>query len=349
MNLKELSKRLGLSQTTVSRALNGYPEVGEKTKERVLQMAAELNYRPNRFAKSLATGKTGHIGFIYPVERNLLITPLFNEFLGGITKLLVEKDMDLTIMPVLAEEELQAYKNLSRSGRVDGVVLSTPQLNDPRIELINDMGLPFIVHGRTHNTADNTPPTDLPFSYIDIDNKGAFEHATQLLIDMGHERIALVNDDPRFTFAYHRLIGYQAALNSQHISFDPRLVYTVEMTEEQGYQAALRALNRAQPPTAFIASSVILALGIKRAIRHIGEKPGERISVIAHDDELPYLQANKFDPPLTTVASSIAQAGYAVGHSLYSIIESGNRHCHQRLLDVDLIVRGSTGPGPNQT
>ncbi|MEZ5448593.1 MAG: substrate-binding domain-containing protein [Thiolinea sp.] len=344
MNLKELSQKLGLSQTTVSRALNGYPEVGEKTRERVLKTAAEMNYRPNRFAKSLATGKTGHIGIIYPVERNLLLTPLFNEFLGGVTRFLVEKDMDLTIMPVHAEHELQTYQQLAKSGRVDGMILSSPLRRDPRIEHIANIGIPFILHGRLHEQDNDPVDKEMPFSYLDIDNSGAFERATELLINMGHSRIALINDDARFTFAWHRLLGYRTALEAAGIQPDPELIFTVDimMTEENGYQAAMRALKKHPAPTAFLVSSVIMTLGVKRAIRQMGLRPGKDISIITHDDELPYIQAAKFDPPLTTVSSSIAKAGYEITSHLYDIIESGNTVTHKTVLEVDLIVRGST-------
>ncbi|HPQ95670.1 MAG: substrate-binding domain-containing protein [Thiothrix sp.] len=349
MSLKELSRKLGLSQTTVSRALNGYPEVGAKTRERVLKVAAEMNYRPNRFAKSLATGKSGHIGIIFPVERKLLATPLFNEFLAGISQFLVEKDMDLTIMPVKAEQELQAYRALARSGRVDGLILSTPQLNDPRIACLSDLDVPYIMHGRLHPEDTVNDPDHITFPYLDIDNQGAFERATRLLIDMGHENIALVNDDPYFTFAHHRLAGYRAALESSGLKFRPENVYADEMTEERGFHAASTALHKSRPPTAFLASSIILALGIKRAIRETGLRPGRDISIITHDDELPYLQANKFTPPLTAVTSSICRAGYLVASKLHALIESPElcqpasiRKNFQQVLEVDLIVRNST-------
>ncbi len=342
MNLKELSQKLGLSQTTVSRALNGYPEVGEKTRERVLKVAAEMNYRPNRFAKSLATGKTGHIGIIFPVERNLLATTLFNEFLAGVTAFLVEKEMDLTIMPVRGEHELQTYRQLSQSGRVDGVILSTPLVQDPRIEHITDMGMPFIVHGRLHPPGSDKVQTDMPFSYLDIDNKGAFERATQLLLNMGHTRIVLINDDPRFTFAFHRQLGYKTALTAYGIGIRPELIHSVDMTEENGYQAAMQALAQKPRPTAFLVSSLILTLGVKRAIHQHGLELGKDISLITHDDDLPYIQASKFDPPLTTVSSSLAKAGHLIASNLYGIIESGNTRHYQQVLEVDLIVRGST-------
>ena len=121
------------------------------------------------------------------------------------------------------------------------------------------------------------------------------------------------------------------------------------MTEERGFHAASVALRKSRPPTAFLASSIILALGIKRAIRESGLRPGRDVSIITHDDELPYLQANKFNPPLTAVTSSICRAGYLVASKLHTLIESPELYQpasiqknFQQVLEIDLIVRNST-------
>jgi len=342
MNLKELSKKLGLSQTTVSRALNGYPEVGPKTRERVLKAAQEMHYRPNRFAKSLATGKTEHIGLIYPVEHNL-ITPLFNEFLGGVTQKLAESGLDLSIIPTTSQNELETYRSVVASGRVDGLIISTPLTNDPRIDYLVNTQMPFIVHGRTLDANGDENERDTPFSYLDVDNTDAFYRATQLLINMGHKHIALLNGGENFTFAYHRLKGYEKAMAQMELLIQPALIFSrQEMTEINGYQMACQALQMNPRPTAIIASSMILALGIRRAIRDSHFTIGKEMSVVIYDDGLPYLESDKFNPSLTTVYSSIREAGYEITDQLHHIIQSGGKHEVRKLLKADLIVRESS-------
>lgn len=336
MNLKALSERLGLSQTTVSRALNGYPEVGKKTRERVLKMAGELNYKPNRFAKSLATGKTEHIGIIYSIENNL-ITPLFNEFLGGVTEQLAESGLDLSIIPTTAANELETYHNVINSGRADGLIISSPLWDDPRIEFLSETNTPFIVHGRTSNFEDKS------FSFIDVDNFGGFEKATQLLIDMGHKNIALINGNEHLTFAFQRSQGYTSALQNAALPVQKDLILShLDMTEKNGYQATLKVLRQTPRPSAILVSSIILALGTKRAIRELDLTLGEDISLITYDDCLPYLEASEFNPALTTVQSSIRQAGFEITEHLHKIIQSNGQHTIQKIMDVDLIVRNST-------
>ena len=342
MNLKALSEKLGLSQTTVSRALNGYPEVSQKTRERVHKAAEEMNYHPNRFAKSLATGKTEHIGLIYPVEQNL-ITPLFNEFLGGVTQRLVESGVDLSIVPTTSQNELETYRNVVESGRVDGLIVSSPHCDDPRIDYLIESKMPFIVHGRTVSEEWGEDSQNAPFSFLDVDNADAFERATRLLINMGHKNIALLNSDLRYTFAFHRFKGYQQALEQSGLAIKQELVFTrPDMTEINGYEMACQALQSDSCPTAIIASSMILALGIRRAIRDSNLTIGKEVSVIIYDDGLPYLESSKFNPSITTVHSSIRQAGYEITQHLHQIIQSGGKYQVRQLLEVDLIVREST-------
>ncbi|MBK8452342.1 MAG: substrate-binding domain-containing protein [Thiofilum sp.] len=339
MSLKALSQRLGLSQTTISRALNGYPEVNEKTRQRVQEAARELNYRPNPHAKSLATGRTGHIGLILPMEQNLLAEPTFSEFLAGLAYYLNEHHMDITILPVNYDAELDAYTQLALSGRVDGMVISSPLLQDERVARLAQSGFPCVVHGRT--------ACEFPYSYLDIDNKGAFFKATSLLLDLGHERIGLINGDERLTFAHDRHQGYKAALEQHQISYDPALTYSNSgMREEDGFIAVAKMLMLKPRPSAFVMTSMIHALGALRAIRQHGLEPGRDISLIAHDDGLPYLAADKFDPPLTTIYSPIRPAGYEVAQMLQHNIQQNDPLMAkvQRVLEVELVMRSSTRP-----
>ncbi|MEZ5535159.1 MAG: LacI family DNA-binding transcriptional regulator [Thiolinea sp.] len=342
MNLKTLSEKLGLSQTTVSRALNGYPEVSQQTRERVLKAAREVNYSPNRFARSLATGKTGHIGLIYPVEHNL-ITPLFNEFLGGVTQQLVKSGMDLSIIPTTMENELETYRNIVATGRVDGLIVSSPLRKDPRIEYLSSTEMPFIVHGRTCDEDRGESNKHAPFSFLDVDNTGAFYKGTRLLADMGHKYIALLNGNMDFTFAFHRYQGYQQALENAGLPIEQKLIFSREdMTEINGYEMTCAALAIHPRPSAFISSSMILTLGMRRAIRDHNLVIGKDISVISYDDGLPYLESSKLNPALTTVYSSIRRAGYDITEHLHQIILTDRKYEVRKVLDVELIIRGST-------
>ncbi|MGB0867505.1 MAG: LacI family DNA-binding transcriptional regulator, partial [Granulosicoccaceae bacterium] len=153
MNLKKLAQLLDLSPTTVSRALNGFPEVSESTRIRV-QRAAELhNYQPNAKAKGLATGRTNTIGHIIPVsDRHEMVNPIFADFISGASKAYLEARYDMLISLVEDSDEESAYQKIAARGRVDGLIVHGPKVEDARLKLLKGLGLPFVVHGRMINT-----------------------------------------------------------------------------------------------------------------------------------------------------------------------------------------------------
>src|SRR6478609_6732890 len=132
MNLKELSQHLGLSQTTVSRALNGFPEVGEATRQRVIEAAARFRYRPNASARTLATGRASAIGIVINADRNMLVDQLFTDFLAGMAERGAATDTDVIVSSAQGSEE-DAYRRLAQRGSVDAVVLSSPLIEDSRL------------------------------------------------------------------------------------------------------------------------------------------------------------------------------------------------------------------------
>ena len=167
MNLKKLSAHLGLSQTTVSRALNGYPEVSERTRKRVLEAAAEFNYRPNPSAMRLATGRSKSIGLVLPTDDSYIPNPHFTEFLAGVGKVCGNHGYDIVISPVHDDASIDAYAKFANARQVDGVIISGPLLEDPRIHHLQNLGLPFVVHGREAQGTDQ-------YVWLDVDNYGAF-------------------------------------------------------------------------------------------------------------------------------------------------------------------------------
>lgn len=336
IKLKDLSELLGLSQTTVSRALNGYPEVGEKTRARVAQAAREHEYHPNPSAQRLATGRSGTLGIILPAERNLLIEPLFVEYLAGVAETTAETGFDITISTIALRDEALAYRRMARGGRVDGLLLSSPLLNDPRIALLNAHDADFVLHGRIEG--------EMPCAFLDIDNEGAFYAATRLLLDLGHQRIVHFNADQRMTFATHRGRGFQRAMAERGLWRGLESAFESEMQEEEGFRLASLCLARPQPPTAFVCASVLTAMGVMRAARGLGLRIGDDLALVAHDDQLPFLKPEFFDPPLSTTQSSIRNAGRRVSQMLLARISGTPAAELQEIWSPQLVVRASTPP-----
>jgi LacI family transcriptional regulator len=335
-NLKTLSDHLGLSQATVSRALNGYTTVKSATKLRVEEAAKRLNYRPNSSAQRLATGRAGAFGVIVTAGDNMLIDPHFTEFLAGLTRTLAEADIDIVMTAATPENQSATYKRFANSGKVDGFIVSAPRKEDPRIEALLEMNFPFVVHGQCE--------TSKRYSFYDIDNMGAFEKATDYLLQLGHRRIAILNGTPDAMFAIQRNSGYMKAFQTHGAQVLDELMVQDLMTEEVGYGRMKPLLELPNPPTAVLCSSIILALGAQRAIREKGLEIGRDISIISHDDGLSSMKTENFSVPLTVTRSPIRTAGTELASMLRAIVDGSATDPIQRIVPVDLIVRQSTAP-----
>jgi len=342
MNLKELSKNLGLSQTTVSRALNGYPEVSAATRHRVERAAKEFNYHPSTRAKGLATGRALAIGHVIPVStKHEMVNPVFGDFIAGAGETYARNGFEMILSIVDDLNEEQIYRSLKSRRAVDGVIVHGPRIDDPRIALLTSLELPFAVHGQvTH--------CDLPYTFLDVNNHEAFEQATDYLFDLGHRRIALVNGLETMDFAHRRRTGYEASLTAHGIAIDPALMCSGEMTEVIGYETASNLLAQDDAPTAFVCSSLISALGVRRAIEERGLVMGKDVSVITHDDMLSYLQNGGETPIFTATRSSVRTAGRRLAEVLLHAIEHPNKPPQQVILECEFVVGQSTGPAPRK-
>lgn len=330
---------LELSQTTVSRALNGYPEVAEDTRRRVVDAARRHGYRPNPSAKRLATGKAGMIGHVMPTGAAVDIDPHFVEFLSGLGDYARTHQLDLVLSPSTLEDEEATYRRVVTNREVDAVYVSSPGPRDSRIVLLNALDVPYIVHGRSEGL-------EFDYPHLDIDNEGAFHEAGRLLAQLGHRRVAIVNGVRDQTFAIHRERGLRRALTESGVGLAEPLTASVHMTEENGYRAVRRFLDAEAPPTAIVCSSLLLAMGAVRALRDAGLTVPQDVSLVAHDDVFPFLKPESFPVPLATTRSSIRAAGQRIAERLAARlagIEDGTRG---EIWPVDLVVRASVAQAP---
>ena len=335
-----LAAHLGLSQTTVSRALNGYPEVSEATRQRVCDAAQALNYRPNARAKGLATGRAMAVGHVIPVStQHEMVNPVFGDFIAGASQAYLAAGYDMTLSMTGDEDEADNYRRLKAKGDVDGLIVHGPRINDGRIPFLQGLGLPFVVHGRASGI-------DSDYSWVDMNNVSAFRRATSFLIDLGHRRIALVNGLETMDFAHRRRIGFEEALTERGLVPDPALMHSGEMTECYGYTAMRHLLALDDAPTAVLSSSSIIAIGIRRALHEAGLTLGRDVSVITHDDDLTYLSNGPDVPIFTAVRSSVREAGRIAAEMLLRHIAAPQTAPESHLLEAQLIIGGSTGPAP---
>lgn len=343
MSLKKLSEDLGLSQTTVSRALNGYPEVSEATRSRVVEAAAKANYSPNQRAVSLATGRSMAIGHVIPIaSQQDVMNPIFAEFIAGASQTYAQHGYEMKLTVVAREDEAAVYRKLASKRSVDGLIVHLPLRDDQRIKLLNDIGIPYLVHGRVSDT-------DEPYSWVDMNSREAFQQATELLIELGHKKIALINGSEDATFAWYRRIGFQDAMQHAGLPIDEHMMFASSMTESYGYTATESLIKLDDMPTAILVSSYIAALGVRRALGENGFRVGDDVSVITHDDDLSYFDNSGSVPQFTSTRSSVRKAGVEGAKMLLDLIAdpSAQPEPRQQLLQAELVMGASTGPVPS--
>lgn len=335
VDLKTLAEELGLSQSTISRALSGHHSIPDTTRRRVTAAAERMGYRPNARARGLAMGRTEAIGLVFPLERLQLAQTNFVDVLTGISDVVTRRNYSLLLTP-FSDNEQDVLRKLATSRTVDGIIITRPLVDDPRIPLLHDLGIPFVVHGRSD--------VELPYSYVDVDNTAVFEKLGKLLLDYGHERIAVFNSFLRFRYANARREGYYRALASRGKTPCPDMMFETPMTEQAGYDLATALLSSDNSPTAFLCGSVFLAQGVYRAAAERNLRVGRDISVVCHDDGLRGIRPADFDPPLTSTFRSVREAGEHLAEILIDLVEaSEDKEPIREVAEVDLILRSSVG------
>ncbi|KPC52113.1 substrate-binding domain-containing protein [Amantichitinum ursilacus] len=336
MNLRQLAAHLQLSPTTVSRALNGFPEVNAETRERVVEAARQLGYRANTVARRLATGKTDSIGIIYPFEPSDLGDPVFLDIIAGITERLGEASMDLMIVSAAQEHELDTYKRMVSAGRVDGLIVARTQVQDPRLEYLQEKGFPFVAHGRSA-LAD-------PYPWFDYDNEYGMRLAVERLTTLGHQRIGLVSAPLSMNFAAQRRMGYLLGLNAAGVAVDPDYMVHGGLTPVDGAAATRKLLALPQRPTALVVDNNVSALGVISALRQAGLLPGHDISIIVFGG-LPALL-----PDSATVSAIMQpqarQAGRTLAELMLARLAGEPTPSLNRLWKPELVPGGTDLPPP---
>lgn len=332
VRLKDIAAHLGLSITTVSRALAGYPDVAEKTRQRVLQAAEEMGYYPNATARRLQRCRADTIGFIIPTSGPRFSDPFFSEFLAGIGNEASRQRMDLLVAThPPGPTELETYRRWAGSRRVDGFLLVRTRRNDPRIRFLAERGIPFVSYGRSQ--------VEMDFPYVGVDGERGMYEATQYLIELGHQEIAYIGGPAELQFSMDRLSGVRRALEGHGLALRPDRHVEGQLTEESGYRCAQQLLTTSPRPTAIMCANDLMALGAMRAVQEQGLQVGPDVAVTGFDD-IP-VAAHAF-PPLTTVRQPIYQIGTLTCRMLVRLIRSEELEERHILLTPELIVRRST-------
>ncbi len=332
IKLIDIAKKLGLSLTTVSRALNDYEEVSSKTKELVRRTAKELGYVPNKFARNLALKKSHLISLLYDDYQETISYQSFTfEVIAGVRNYFGRTPYDLIIVPGnLKSDKREPLKNICYSRGIEGLFVVGIRTNDPYIEELKRDFIPAVVV--------DYPLMTKKVTYIQSDNLKGCKLAVDYLVSRGHGRIAFINGHDLAAVSPLRLNGYKTALKSNGIPFDKGIVKAGNYTEKSGYDAVSQLLKEKADFTAVFAASDLMAVGAIKALKEKGLKVPEDIAVVGFDD---VFFAEYSHPSLTTIRQHKFDLGYIGAMELHGIIENPERPLRSRKIDVELIIRES--------
>ena len=335
LTIRDLAKRAGVSVATVSRVLNNYPDVSEETKQKVLALVQEMNFRPSNAARSLVTRRSNIIGvfFLQDHTNAMILHPFFQEVIVGFKRAVGARGYDLLFFTSQKPGDRQfTYLKRCRHQQVDGVVLMGVNRTDPQMVELTASGLPCMsidVDMLGHRAG-----------YVMSDNQEGARQAVRHLISLGHKRIALINGDAIGRVRHDRLIGYREAMEAAGLPYRPDYVREYDFTWQHGYESMQQLLDLADPPTAVFAAADLTAMGAIKAIRERGLQVPEDIAMVGFDD---IEVASMVHPALTTVRQDKEGMGRAAGENLIRLIEEPGYTPPIITLKTELVIRESCG------
>ena len=298
ITIRDVAKKLNISITTVSRALDGYDDVSEETRQLVVQTAHEMGYVPNQAARQLRRRRSDSIGYILPADRPRFSDPFFAEFVAGLGDEAAVHGFDLLVStaPPGSPEEQQAYERWTQSRKVDGIVLNRIHLRDWRVQYLTQVQFPFVTLERSLDAHE--------YPSVEVDGRRWYKVLVDHLVALGHQRIAYVGASPDLKIQADRFDGYQEGLQSHGLAFDANLVVESDLTSEGGYRAGDHLLGLPQPPTAIACVDDMTAIGVLHVARERGWTVGKDLAVAGFDGIEGFEHTQ---PPLTTINQPVYQ------------------------------------------
>lgn len=328
MTIDEIAKLAGVSKTTISRVINNKPDVSSETRELVLSLIEKHDFQPNAFAKAISSQKSNNIGLIIPHEAEYIFSnPFYVEVMRGVSTEVDKRGYYL----VLCYPHDHNYVDIYKQKRIDGFILMSPgSFHKNIIESLMEVEAPFIATAKIPGAKD--------MIYVDVDNCYGASLVMEHLISLGHRKIAFIGK-PTLTSSQDRLDGYRKSLKEHKIQCNEKHIRISEnSTISGGYNEMLSLIDCDDRPTAVFITNDLLALGAISAIKEMGLRVPEDISVVGFDD-IPLAQ--HISPALTTVRQPAFEKGVKAARLLIQQLEKMKKP-KSVTLDLELIIRKST-------
>ncbi len=330
VTIKDVARKAEVSVATVSRVFSGANAVREETSRRIRDVAAQLRYTPHVGARSLITSKTHTLGVLLPD----LYGEFFSEIIRGIDVATRRSGYHLLVSSSHSDAEEVQSAVQSMRGRVDGIILMSPDLDaKPLVDSLPE-GQPIVLL----NSAVRQPGV----ASVRIANRQGAKEMVRHLIDHGFKRIAFITGAKRNLDGEQRKNGYRAAMSEAGIALDPRLEIQGDFTEDSGYDAVRTLLSqKSLRPRAIFAANDAMAIGALSALREAGIGVPEEVAVAGFDD-IPI--ARHMSPALSSVHVPIAELGERATEILIAGLTNSRYPPRHETLRTTIVIRGSCGP-----
>jgi DNA-binding LacI/PurR family transcriptional regulator len=323
--IRDVARQAGVSHQTVSRVINGSEDVTPETRERVESAIAELGYRPNAIARSMARGQTRTLACISPNLTDYTFASIIEGAEAEARRmgyfLLSSSAADAEGFAALVEE-------LVGHRRVDGLLVMNPYA-DERYQMIPDDFPVVFVGARARSES---------ICSVCLDDEAVAYEATRYLVGCGHERIGMITGPMAEDCSMDRMIGFQKALEEAGLLFQPELLIEGDWSASSGHAALMQLSANGDLPGALFVQNDRMAMGVLRAARDLGISVPQQLSVIGVDD-MPLTQ--HFDPPLTTMRQDMPRIGCEAARILIRTIQGAVSPQCQMKLPAELVVRQS--------
>ncbi|HEX3075724.1 MAG TPA: LacI family DNA-binding transcriptional regulator [Lachnospiraceae bacterium] len=326
ITIGDIADELGLSKTTISRAISGKGRIGEETRNRVLEYIKEHDYRPNLIAKSLAQSKTFNIGVVLPADTNLTEIPFFQSCLMGICEISASQDYDV-VVTTTTEDDISLLKRIINNNKVDGVILTRPLLNDLPAKFLKESAVPFVVIGSTE---------DEDIIQIDNNHVAGCSELTSILLISGNQSLALLSGNQNHIVNKNRYKGFLKAYEDRGLQPDSNMIF-LDVNNNTQVNRAIDQIMRSKVDCIVCTDDLICS----RVLAKLNE---ENYSVpkdvrVASFYNSAFLENH--NPPITAINIEVKELGLTAGKQLIDLI-AGENVTHKTFVNYDIVLKKST-------